>query len=208
MCKQKDKELKQRAYKEFDNGLDAEAVIMKFNLRDNPHDRLIVYGCYSWFKNQIENAKQESFLDKEYKKSEELVSMQKECIDMIAQYGRGLINILKELNELQPKKKVDDYTFARQVILHDIENEKYSDDIVNKIHSVSKTRRNYKILQENENKIGNIKRELNNIVNIMEHICINSQSYSNGNGSEVYIGRRIQNADEYRMELLDAIRQV
>ena len=109
---------------------------------------------------------------------------------------------------MQPKKKVDDYTFARQVILHDIENEKYSDDIINRIHSVSKTRRNYKILQENENKIGNIKRELNNIVNIMEHICINSQSYSNGNGSEVYIGRRIQNADEYRMELLDAIRQV
>lgn len=206
MCKQKDRELKQRAYKEFNDGLDAESVIMKFNLRDNPHDRLIVYGCYGWFKNHIKNDKQQSFLDKEYKKSEELVFIQKECIDGIAKYGRELINVLKELNELQLKKKVDDYTFARQVILHDIENEKYSDDIINKIHSVSKTRRNYKILQENENKIGNIKRELNNIVNIMEQICGNSQSYSNGNGTEVYIGRRIQNADEYRMELLDAIR--
>lgn len=204
MCKQKDKELKQRAYKEFDNGLDAEAVIMKFNLRDNPHDRLIVYGCYNWFKNQN---KEESFLDKEYKKSEELVSIQKECIEQIAKYGRELINVLKELNEIQSKKKVDDYTFARQVLLHYIEDGKYTDDTINKVHVVSKIRRNYKRIQENESKICNVKRELNNIVNVMEQILPSLQIYSNDNNVEWYIGRRIQNADEYKMELLNAIKE-
>lgn len=206
MCKQKDRELKQRAYKEFDNGLDADAVIMKFNLRDNPHDRLIVYGCYGWFKNQIKNAKEESFLDKECNKSEELYVRQKECIEQIAKCGRELINIMKELNELQTKRKVDDYTFARQVLLHDIEDGDYSDDIIEKLHSVSKTRRNYKRLQETESKLYGIKRDLNSIVNIMEQVSGNMQIYSNGNTADIYVGRRIQNADAYRMELLDAIR--
>src|SRR5574344_621374 len=86
---------------------------------------------------------QKTLIDEEMENSNNLVNRQNECIKNIAKYGRELLNILKEMNELEVNKRVEDYSFARQVLLHSIENGKEPSNVLSKLQNISKVRRNY-----------------------------------------------------------------
>lgn len=123
----------------------------------------------------------------------------------ISRFGRQLINITKEISGTDVHKKVEDYTFARQVLLHDVESEKYSNDILDKIRVISKIRRDYKDMENIDMKLSKVKRELNNVVTVLESIMPYIE-IDESNGTEIFIMNRTKTADEYRAELLSAIR--
>ena len=200
MC---DAKLKKEIYNEFDKGLEPEDVAKKLNINN---DRRVVYGCWFWYQKRKNENTQKTLIDEEMENSNNLVNRQNECIKNIAKYGRELLNILKEMNELEVNKRVEDYSFARQVLLHSIENGKEPSNVLSKLQNISKVRRNYKIMDSRLDKITKIKKSLNDSVVAMEYILPSMENNSE-NGTELFIHNRIQNADEHRLELLSAIRE-
>lgn len=200
MC---DVKLKEQIYNEFKNGLNPEDVALKLHISG---DRRVVYGCWAYYQKKKETEKQKSFIDSEKEYADSLVDRQNECIRNVAKFGRELLNIMKEVGELDVHKKADDYTFVRQVLLHSIENGKQPEDVIDKMQKVSKIRRDYKILDSRLDKISKAKKNLNDLVVAMEYI-LPSLEHNEENGTELFVFNRTQNADEYRLNLLAAIRE-
>lgn len=192
-------ETKNSIYEKFKKGLTPIDIIGTLNI---PNESKVVYGCYFYYKNRKNS---NDFLQNEYNNSSRLAKNQRESIVNIAKFGRQLINSTKEITEADVHKKSDDYTFARQVLLHDIESEKCSNDVLDKIKVISKIRRNYKDMENIDAKLSKIKRELNNVVTAIENI-IPYIEVDESNGTEIFIMNRTKTADEYRAELLSAIR--
>lgn len=196
-------ETKKKIYEEFENGLDPQQVIVKLNI---PGESKVVYGCYSYYKNKkVAEEEKENILQEELNYSNELIRRYKESIQNLSKYGREFLNVLKESKDLEVHKRYDAHTFARQILLHEVENGKYDEGILDKMHTVSKTRRNYKRMDDIEVKMEKIKRDLNNVIVAIENltpIFIPNED----NGTELYINGRMKNMDEYYMDIISAVR--
>jgi ABC-type lipoprotein release transport system permease subunit len=202
MC---DKSIKAEIYSLFEKGLSANEVIEKLNLYEY---KSVVNGCYSYY-NRMNNNSEKNELEIENDNSFLNCERLRISVRNFAEAGRELIDVLKTLNCDYDKKyydnKIDTYTFLRQFLLHEIENEHTED--VNLLRIISQTRRSYKKINEAYKKFGkNERNNLNNLVVMAEKLA-DYFSVNHNNGTELYVRNRLNNKENYT-EMIDIIETV
>lgn len=194
-------ETKNKIYEEFNNGLTPQQVIVKLNI---PEEKKVVYGCYTYFKNNKKN-NDKKLLNEELERSNELVENQKSTIISIAESGRMLIDVIKEINQINLTAEIEEFSFLRQVLLHDVENGKKRESVVDDIEIVSNIRRNYKNIEYIMQKINKSKRELNQLVTLFEGILSYFKA-NHENGTDIFIKTREGKMSDHCLDLLSELR--
>lgn len=158
-------ELKKSIYDCFDQGLNVEETIKKLNIS---HEKRVVCGCYQWWCKKKENNNYGMDKVEEYNnKLDEIYKEQVSNITKIIELMEILQENIDKINSMDLKHLESKYTFFRQIVLHDIENEegydKPNEELYYKLKLLSKGRRKTKQILD----VGNINIECLDKVNNM-----------------------------------------
>lgn len=199
MC---DKSIKTEIYSLFDEGLTTNEVIEKLGLYEY---KSVVNGCHTYY-NRIKDNRNKNELELEKDKLDLDYEKLKIAIKNFAESGRELMSVLQSLNGIDFIKKADTYTFLRQIVLHEIENE-HTDD-VKVLKLVSQSRRNYKRIGEAVTRFDKKDRNnLNSLVVLTENL-VKLFSVNANDGTEKFINNRINKKDTNVVKMVELIREL
>lgn len=203
MC---DKSIKEQIYILFDEGLSINEVVEKLDLYEY---KSVVSGCYAYY-NRMKNQEEKSIIEQERDKSDLDYEKLKICTKNFAESGRELMKVLSSLSKTDFSKKYDTYSFLRQIILHEIENEHINDEhnAFKTMKIVSQARRNYNRINEGITRFSKQdKNNLNSLVVLTENL-VKLFAVTHDDGTEKFINKRINEKGDNVKKLVDVVREL